>query len=411
MMDTERHDRPWVQLVGGTRPEAIKLAPLAMELERAGRIRPEIVASGQHPTMFEQGLAAFGLTPDRAVALHRTGGGQAELTSQLLGALDFEIERRRPAAVVVQGDTTTAMAAGMAAFWRQVPLVHLEAGLRSHDLASPFPEEGNRKLIAQLTTLHLAPTARAADNLYREGTARGTVRVVGNTVVDAVRAVSEIAPPPSDPALAAVTRRAESGATRLVVMTVHRRESWHGPIGRMLAAVKRLVADFADLEVVLPVHPNPTVRSQVQNELADCHRVVLTDPLDYSDLARLLSKATLVLSDSGGLQEEAPTFRVPVLVLRDVTERMEAVEAGCAVLVGSDRDLIHRTASDLLADPAALARMTSAGNPFGDGHAASRSEQTLAWMLGLQSELPAAFSGAHPASRRTTDVRDAVGVG
>jgi UDP-N-acetylglucosamine 2-epimerase (non-hydrolysing) len=392
--------RPWVQLVGGTRPEAIKLAPVAAEMTRAGRMRPEIVASGQHPSMFHQGLAAFGLCPDRVAELERRSGSQAELTGQLVAVMDRELERRRPAALMVQGDTTTAMAAALAAFWRQVPVVHLEAGLRSHDLASPFPEEANRKLIGQLASLHLAPTMRAADNLYREGAALDSVLVAGNTVVDAVHTIARTAPPPIDAALAAMTRRVEAGSRRLVVVTVHRRESWHGPLAGILAAVARLVDDHDDVEVVLPVHPNPIVRSQVVDALAESDRVVLTDPLAYPDMARLLARATLVLSDSGGIQEEAPTFGVPVLVLREVTERVEAIDAGCAVLVGSDPDLIYGTATGLLADDTARTAMTVGGNPFGDGQAAARSEQALAWLLGLQSNPPAGFVAGSAGSQQ-----------
>lgn len=387
-------DRPWVQLVGGTRPEAIKVAPVARTLSRGGLLRPEIIASGQHPTMFHQGLGAFGLGPDRSLSLARSSGSQAELCAQLVLALEAEIARRQPAAVLVQGDTTTALAGALAAFWQQVPVVHLEAGLRSHDLAAPYPEEANRKLIGQLAALHLAPTAGAAENLYREGASLSSVLVTGNTVVDAVDYVAGTAPAPADARLRALTERIDSGGRRLVLATVHRRESWGEPLRRILSAVERLVVTHPDVDVVLPVHPNPAVGSDVREALAGHERVVLTEPLDYPDLAQLLARATLVLTDSGGLQEEAPTFGVPVLVLREVTERTEAVDAGCARLVGSDTELIVTTATSLLGDAAARAAMTERGNPFGDGRAAERCAQALAWQAGLRAEPPAEFAPA-----------------
>ncbi|WP_279579067.1 non-hydrolyzing UDP-N-acetylglucosamine 2-epimerase [Fodinicola feengrottensis] len=242
------------------------------------------------------------------------------------------METRQPAAVVVQGDTTTTLAGALGAFWRRIPVVHLEAGLRSYDLTSPFPEEANRKLVGQVAALHLTPTAVAAANLAAEGIASERVLTVGNTVVDAVLEVAGKCRPYQDSRLAAVDAEVRAGRRRLVLVTVHRRESWGEPMERVLRAVAEIVLTHPDIEVVLPAHPNPAVFGQVQEILGQLDRITVTEPLSYSDLARVLSVATLVLSDSGGIQEEAPSFGVPVLVLRDVTERMEAVDAGvCAV--------------------------------------------------------------------------------
>lgn len=369
--------------MAGTRPEAIKLAPVAARMAEAGLLAPCLVASGQHSTMVTQALAAFGREPDLVVDLDRRTGSQPELLARLTERLDVAVAATGAAAVVVQGDTTTTLAAALVAFWRRLPVVHLEAGLRSYDLGAPFPEEANRRLVGQVTALHLAPTRPAAANLRREGVPAADLLVTGNTVVDAVLEVAARRRPYQDPRLSKVDAAARARAERLLLVTVHRRESWGGPMDGVLSAVRELAAAYPWLRVVLPAHPNPDVRSQVDAALSGSDRVLVTDPLPYADFAQLLSVAHLVLSDSGGIQEEAPSFGVPVLVLRDVTERVEAVEAGCARLVGTDPDRIVAEASLLLADPTARAAMVAAGNPFGDGRAAERAAQAVAWRLGL----------------------------
>jgi UDP-N-acetylglucosamine 2-epimerase (non-hydrolysing) len=388
-----------VWLVGGTRPEALKLAPLAQVLHRQPTVRPVIVATGQHPSMFHQGLAAFGLEPDRDIRLRRETGTPAELTAQLTPELDGALAADTPAAVVVQGDTSTALVGALAAFWRRIPVTHLEAGLRSHDLAAPFPEEANRKLISQVAALHLAPTTAAAMNLAAEGIPEAGVEVVGNTVVDAVLTVADRSTRFTHPGLGAAERGLADGQ-RLVLVTVHRRESWGEPLRAVLAAVRDLLAAHPDITAVLPVHPNPVVRADVMSVLGDHPRVVIIDPLDYPDLVWVLARSTLVLSDSGGIQEEAPSFGVPVLVLREVTERTEAVDAGCALLLGTDRERIVSTAGRLLDDDAARVRMTSRGNPFGDGHAADRAAQAIAGLIGLGGAGPVGFDPARPGPAR-----------
>ncbi|WP_430789097.1 non-hydrolyzing UDP-N-acetylglucosamine 2-epimerase [Actinoplanes sp. G11-F43] len=369
-----------VHLVGGTRPEAVKLAPVALAMREAGILEPVLLASGQHPAMVTQALGAFGLAPDITLQVERVTGGQAELLTAMIRELDELWSVRTPAAVIVQGDTTTSLAGALAAFWRRIPVVHLEAGLRSGDLESPFPEEGNRRLVAQVAALHLAPTPLAAMNLLDEKIPASDVLITGNTVVDATLAVAGRRLPFENPEVAA----ARTGSTnRLVLVTAHRRESWGEPLDRILAAVKELIARYDDIDVILPSHPNPAVREQVEAALSGVERVTVTDPLPYPDLSRLLSEAYLVLTDSGGIQEEAPSFGVPALVLRDVTERVESLHAGCAKLVGSDTALIVTEASQLLDSRVRRDSMTAGGNPYGDGLAARRTAQATANLLGL----------------------------
>ena len=372
---------PEVHLVGGTRPEAVKLAPVATAMRTAGLLTPILLASGQHPAMVTQALAAFDLTPDITLEVTRSTGSQAELLTEMIRQLDELWAIRTPAAVIVQGDTTTSLAGALAAFWRRIPVVHLEAGLRSGDLDSPFPEEANRRLVAQVAALHLAPTPLAAMNLLDEHIATTDVLITGNTVVDATLAVAGRRMPFQDRAVAAAREAAPD--RRLVLVTAHRRESWGEPLDRILAAVRTLVERYPDIEVILPSHPNPAVREQVEAALGGVERITVTGPLPYPDLSRLLSEAYLVLTDSGGIQEEAPSFGVPALVLRDVTERVESLHAGCARLVGSDTDRIVKEAAGLLDSKVRRDAMTAGGNPYGDGLAARRTAQATAALLGL----------------------------
>jgi UDP-N-acetylglucosamine 2-epimerase (non-hydrolysing) len=372
---------PEVHVIAGTRPEAIKVAPVAARIRERGRLRAVLVASGQHPTMATQALSAFGLRPDVALPLHRSTGSQPELLAALVQRLDAHLAAHDPAVVVVQGDTTTTLAGALAAFWRRLPVVHLEAGLRTGDLSAPFPEEANRRMVSQVASVHLAPTAEAVANLLHEGVPPHQVLLTGNTVVDAVldMAVRHADCAFTDP------RIAEATIGRLVLVTAHRRESWGEPLDGVLKAVRAILAAYPDVWAVVPSHPNPEVRAQVEYGLAGVPRAVVTDPLPYADLASLLARAYLVLTDSGGIQEEAPSFGVPVLVLRETTERLESVRAGCARLVGTEPAVVSAEAARLLDDPARRTAMTAAGNPYGDGHAADRTEQAVASLLGLAS--------------------------
>jgi len=367
-----------VLLLVGTRPEAVKAAPVALCLAEHPRLSPAIVHSGQHATMVEQALAPFGLQPDESLTYQRETGGQAELFAHLLPALDTVLAKRRPAAVLVQGDTATALAGALTAFWRRIPVVHLEAGLRTGDLTAPFPEEANRQLVARVAALHLAPTPAAATALAKEALSGGPVVVTGNTVVDAALRIAALETPAVNQDLIAVEQDLETHGGRLVLVTAHRRESWGPPLDEVLGAVATLAERHPDVHVLLPMHPNPAVRAQVVAALGGNPQVTLTEPLVYPDLVRVLRRAALVLTDSGGIQEEAPSFGVPVLVLREVTERMEAVHAGCAWLVGTDRARILVAADEMLHT---RLRIPVNNNPFGDGHAATRVCAAIADLL------------------------------
>jgi UDP-N-acetylglucosamine 2-epimerase (non-hydrolysing) len=356
-----------VLVVLGTRPEAIKLAPVITALGGSAALRPRVCVSGQHREMLDQMLRVFALTADHDLAVMRPAQALAELTARVLEGLRGVLAGAPPAAMLVQGDTTTAMAAALAAFYAGVPVGHVEAGLRTGDLNHPFPEEMNRRLISQLATWHYAPTARAADNLRREGIADDRILVTGNTVVDALLAIAArplpLPAPLDDAALA---------GRRLVLVTGHRRESFGTGIANLCAALQALADRYDDVLVVYPVHLNPAVEQPVRAALGARPRIVLTPPLDYLGFVALLRRAYLAISDSGGVQEEAPSFGVPVLVTRATTERGEALAAGTARLVGTDRDAILAAAAHLLDDPAAHAAMRATANPFGDGRAAAR---------------------------------------
>jgi UDP-N-acetylglucosamine 2-epimerase (non-hydrolysing) len=375
-----------VLLLTGTRPEAVKAAPVVLALDGHPVLRPRIIHSGQHAGMVEQALAPFGLAVHHRLPVVRRGGGQPELMAELLPALDALIAERSPAAVLVQGDTTTALAGALAAFWRRVPVVHLEAGLRTGDLASPFPEEANRQLVARVAALHLPPTDAAAEALRTESVPSGRIVVTGNTVVDAVRHIASAGLPVRNRDFAALHRDLDTAGGRLILVTAHRRESWGAPLDRILGAVAELADAHPDVRVLLPAHPNPLVRNQIA-AVQDHPRITVTDPLDYPDLVRALRQASLVLTDSGGIQEEAPSFGVPVLVLREVTERMEAVVAGCAWLVGTDRTRILSEADRVLRG---ALRVPLDRNPFGDGRAAGRVVAAMENLLGLAMPVAAA---------------------
>jgi UDP-N-acetylglucosamine 2-epimerase (non-hydrolysing) len=368
-----------VLVVFGTRPEAIKLAPVVAALRASARLEPVVAVTGQHREILDQVLRLFDIIPKHDLDIIQPGQTLAQITTRALTGLVPLIEAERPDLVVVQGDTTTTFAASLAAFYAGVEVAHVEAGLRSGDLHAPWPEELNRRLTTQLSALHLAPTATARRALLAEGVDPARVVVTGNTVIDALRWVVGLAAPlPADLAapLAAPDRR-------LLLVTAHRRESW----GEGMRAIGEALAGIATAEpellVVLPLHPNPVVRQAVLPPLEGLANVLVTEPLPYPAFARLLDRATVVLTDSGGVQEEAPSLGKPVLVMRDTTERPEAVTAGTARLVGSDRDMIVAEVLRLLRDEAAHRAMATAVNPYGDGRAAPRVEAAIARHLGL----------------------------
>ena len=339
-------------VVVGTRPEAIKLAPVIRALRTAGAT-VTVCATGQHRTLAGEALAWFGLVPDLGLGPHPAD--LDGLSASLLTAVGAAIDAEQPERVIVQGDTASALAGALAAHHRRLPVAHVEAGLRSGDLAAPWPEEGNRRLIAALADLHFAPTEVAAAALRAENIAAAAIHMTGNSGIDALRLIPP-GPPPLDP-----------GGRRLILVTCHRRESFGRGIAGIAAALRAL-ARRPDVTIALPLHPNPVVRAG----LGALDGVRLLDPLTYPDFVRLLAAAHLVLTDSGGVQEEAPALGVPVLVLRDTTERPEGVAAGTARLVGTKARRILAEACRLLDDPAAHAAMARAHCPYGDGHAARR---------------------------------------
>lgn len=369
--------RPLVMTVYGTRPEAIKVAPVITALEADDRFDSVTVVTGQHREMLDQVNEVFGIVPDHDLDVMSHGQTLGQIFARVMSRLDPILEARRPDVVLVQGDTSTSTAAGLAAFYRGIPVVHLEAGLRSGDITSPFPEEANRKITSQIASLHLAPTLRSLANLVAEGVRLEDIAVTGNTVIDALYLAVERRTPFTDPDV----ERAAASGRRIVLVTTHRRENWGAAMEGVGRALARIARRFPDTEIVLPVHRNPVVRDAVLPHLDGLANVTVTEPLAYGEFTHLLSLSTLVLTDSGGLQEEAPSLGKPVLVMRDNTERPEAVEAGTARLIGTDEERIVAEVNRLLTSETAYAAMAQAINPYGDGRSASRVLDATARLL------------------------------
>ena len=371
----------------GTRPEGIKMAPVVRELAR----RPEsfdsiLVTTGQHGRMLEQVFESFGIAADRDLRLMQHDQTLAGFASRALAEVAALLAETKPDVVLLQGDTTTVMTAALAAFYNGVKVGHVEAGLRSFDRRNPFPEEINRKIAGCVADFHFAPTDGARQNLLREGVPESSVFVTGNTIVDALQSM-----PVDGPFEDARLGQVDFDRRLVVLVTAHRRENHGPPLRSICEAVRTLAADFPLVEIVYPVHLNPNVRTVVHETLGEIPRVHLVDPCAYGDLLRLMSRCHLILTDSGGIQEEAPSFNKPVLILREVTERPEVVEAGAGMLVGTDAARIVAEASRLLTDRTAYERMSGAVNPFGDGRAAERIVDVLAERLGaVASPAPAA---------------------
>jgi UDP-N-acetylglucosamine 2-epimerase (non-hydrolysing) len=348
----------------GTRPEAIKLAPVIRAFQEADDFRTRVVLTGQHREMVSQVMELFSLRADHDLALMAPQQTLTHVTCAALQGLREEFQRHRPELVLVQGDTTTAFSSALAAFYEQIPVGHVEAGLRTDNLFDPFPEEANRRLISQLALLHFAPTERSAANLRASGVVGETI-TTGNTVIDALLLMAETAPALEVPGL-------DWNRQRVLLATVHRRENWGERLEQIGRGFLALLDLFPDTALLLPLHRNPTVREPLQALLGDHPRAFLTEPLDYNHLVAAMRGCTLLLTDSGGLQEEAPALGKPVLVLRRTTERPEAIEAGTARLVGTESTAIVAEASRLLTDSEAYAAMAQAHNPFGDGYASGR---------------------------------------
>ena len=364
-----------VLCVFGTRPDAIKMAPVVLELKR----RPDqflvhVAVTGQHREMLDQVLSVFAIAPDFDLNIMTQGQTLAQVTTRALSGLDPILDSEKPDWVLAQGDTTTTFVAALAAFYHQAKFGHVEAGLRTGNKYDPFPEEMNRLLTTRLATLHFPPTPEAAANLRADGVGEDRIVLTGNTVIDALLQVAAQPYAPGDPLL----REILDDPRRMILVTTHRRENWGEPMARIGRAVLRLVDDFPDAVAVVPWHRNPIVRDALRPILGSHPRVRLIEPQDYVPFVKLEQKATIILTDSGGVQEEAPSLGKPVLVLRETTERPEGVAAGTAKLVGTDTDLIVAEASRLLSDPTAYAAQSQATSPYGDGRAARRIAEALA---------------------------------
>jgi UDP-N-acetylglucosamine 2-epimerase len=356
----------------GTRPEAIKMCPLVRALAEEPRVKALVCATGQHREMLSQAMALFHVQADWDLNVMQSGQTLTDVTTRVLTGMETVLREAKADLVLVHGDTTTSMAAALAAFYAGVPVGHVEAGLRTKSIQTPFPEELNRRLTGRIAALHFAPTARAAENLAREGVTEG-VFITGNTAIDALRYTVAPGYRFGEAALNALPE-----GERWLLLTAHRREHWGEPLEEICRATRALADQFPDVRCLYPVHPNPVVQGTARAVLGGHPRITLLPPLDAADMHNLLSRAALVLTDSGGLQEEAPALGVPVVVLREETERPEAIAAGGAVLAGYHTENIVRIAGALLRDEAARLAMVKQGSPYGDGHA---SEKIVAHIL------------------------------
>ena len=356
-------------LVFGTRPEAIKMAPVVRACQQNARLEPIVCVTGQHREMLQQVTDYFGIKPDIDLQLMQPNQTLAALTARCLEKLDEVLVAHEPDCLVAQGDTTTVLAASLAAFYRRVGFVHVEAGLRTGKMWSPWPEELNRRVASLTATVHCAPTQQAAENLLREGIPADSVHVTGNTVIDALL-VSASQERAKSAEWAAKYR--QLGERRMVLITGHRRENFGAGFRNICAAIGRLASAFPEVEFIYPVHLNPQVQKPVHDLLGELANVHLAAPANYPEFVWLMDRSTIILTDSGGVQEEAPSLKKPVLVMRDTTERPEAVAAGAVELVGTDVGRIVQRATALLTDPAEYARHQIDHNPYGDGQAASR---------------------------------------
>jgi UDP-N-acetylglucosamine 2-epimerase (non-hydrolysing) len=380
--------RPTVFITFGTRPEAIKLAPVVLELQRRGAFGVFVCLTGQHREMLDQVVETFSLPVDHDLRIMREGQSLGHITSAVLKGIDPVLETVRPDIVLVHGDTTTTFAAALAGFYRMIPVAHVEAGLRTDDIFSPYPEEMNRRLADRLALIHYAPTAAAAEALLAEHVAETNLLVTGNTVIDALLATAQMAPPALDARLAAALDRPGPK----VLVTCHRRESWGMPMERVARAMKRVCVQMPSVTFIFPIHLNPAVRRTFKELLAGLEQVIFCEPLPYVEFVHVAKAVDAVITDSGGLQEEAPSLGKPVLVMRETTERPEGLAAGTALLVGTQTDAVASALLALLSDRAAYDRMARAINPYGDGRAAERIADHLEYHFGLRAVPPEPFT-------------------
>ncbi|MBQ6400503.1 MAG: UDP-N-acetylglucosamine 2-epimerase (non-hydrolyzing) [Clostridia bacterium] len=358
-----------IMLVFGTRPEAIKMCPLVAELRSRGAFQVRVCVTGQHRDMLRQVLEAFGVTPDYDLAIMKERQTLFDITTEVLKGIRGILEKEKPDTVLVHGDTSTTFAAALACFYLQIPVGHVEAGLRTYDITSPYPEEFNREAVSIVTRYHFAPTKLSRENLIREGRKPETIFVTGNTVIDALK--TTVKPDWHHPALD------WAGGSRLILLTAHRRENLGAPMRAMFRAIRRVTEEHGDVKVLYPIHMNPAVREAAAAELTGCGRIRLIDPIDVLDCHNIMARSELILTDSGGIQEEAPSLGKPVLVMRNTTERPEGIQAGTLKLVGTEEETIYREFTRLLDNRKAYEQMAHAENPYGDGHACRRIADVL----------------------------------
>lgn len=379
-----------VMTVFGTRPEAIKMAPIVLELQKhPDTIVPVVAVTAQHREMLDQVLNLFHIKPDHDLNIMAAGQTLFDITTRAMMGLDKVLTEEKPDIVLVHGDTTTTFAGALAAYYHQTAVGHVEAGLRTHNKYSPFPEEMNRRLTGCIADLNFAPTSTSEANLLAENVPPESIFVTGNTVIDALHHTVRDDFDFQEGSLKDVDFQNK----RIILVTTHRRENLGEPMRHVYKALKQLTEEFDDVEVVFPVHKNPKVREVVNEELGGLAKVHLIDPLDYEPFANLMHRAHLILTDSGGVQEEAPALGKPVLVLRDTTERPEAVDAGTVKLIGTDRERVYEEAKKLLTDKAEYSRMAESVNPYGDGKAAARIIQAILYHYGLADGRPDVFEG------------------
>ena len=379
-----------VMTVFGTRPEAIKMGPIVLELQKhPDTIVPVVAVTAQHREMLDQVLNLFHIKPDHDLNIMAAGQTLFDITTRAMMGLDKVLTEEKPDIVLVHGDTTTTFAGALAAYYHQTAVGHVEAGLRTHNKYSPFPEEMNRRLTGCIADLNFAPTSTSEANLLAENVPPESIFVTGNTVIDALHHTVRDDFDFQEESLKDV----DFANKRIILVTTHRRENLGEPMRHVYKALKQLTEEFDDVEVVFPVHKNPKVREVVNEELGGLAKVHLIDPLDYEPFANLMHRAYLILTDSGGVQEEAPALGKPVLVLRDTTERPEAVDAGTVKLIGTDRERVYEEAKKLLTDKAEYSRMAESVNPYGDGKAAARIIQAILYHYGLADGRPDVFEG------------------
>lgn len=376
-----------VMTVFGTRPEAIKMAPLALELQKYPEIEPCVCVTAQHREMLDQVLDIFQLKPDYDLDIMKERQTLIGITTRVLEGLDAVMKEARPDIVLVHGDTSTTFVGALAAFYNQIKVGHVEAGLRTYDKYSPFPEEMNRCLTGRIADLHFSPTVQNRENLLREAIPAEQIYITGNTVIDALKTTVR----PDYVFQTPVLNELDFEKKRVILVTAHRRENLGGPLENICYALKELVEAYQDVELVYPVHLNPAVRETVFGILGGLERVHLIDPVSVDELHNAMGRSYLVMTDSGGIQEEAPALAKPVLVLRRETERPEAVAAGTVKIAGVEQETIVRMAKELLDDDAAYAKMAHAANPYGDGEASRRTAEAILYAFGLRAQRPADF--------------------